>query len=79
MTRCGLDMGLLRVAQRTPPFRNAIAMSALPPKADIPVFIELQSCPRWLALPEQTVGVPAVVELSEPGQVSERVFSTSPV
>jgi hypothetical protein len=41
-------------------------------------FIELQSCPRRLAVPEQTVGAPAVVELSEPGRVSERVFLTLP-
>ena len=46
-------------------------MSASPPKADIRVFIDLRSCP--LALPEQAAAVP-VMELSEPRQVSERVF-----
>jgi len=53
-------------------------MSALPPKAEIPVSID-QSCPRRLAVPEQTLaGALAVMELSEPGQASERVFSTLP-
>jgi len=46
------------------------------PKAGIRVFIDLRSCP--LALPEQAAAVP-VMELSEPRQVSERVFSTLPV
>ena len=40
--------------------------------ADIRRFIDLQSCPRGLAVPEQAVAVVS----SEPGQVSERVFST---
>ena len=52
------------------------------PKADIlaragrtfAAFIDLQSCPRGLAVPEQAVAVPS----SEPGQVSERVFWTLP-
>jgi hypothetical protein len=48
------------------------------PKADIRVFIELRSCPPGLPVPEQAVAVPDVMELSEPGQVSERVFSTLP-
>ena len=50
------------------------------PKADIlacagrtfAAFIDLQSCPRGLAVPEQAVAVVS----SEPGQISERVFST---
>jgi hypothetical protein len=50
-------------------------MSASPPKADIRVFIDLRSCP--LALPEQAAAVP-VMELSEPRQVSERVFRLCP-
>jgi hypothetical protein len=48
------------------------------PKADFHVFIELRSCPPGLPVPEQAVAVPDVMELSEPGQVSERVFSTLP-
>ena len=37
-------------------------------------FIDLQSFPRGLAVPEQAVAVPS----SEPGQVSEDVFLTLP-
>jgi hypothetical protein len=50
----------------------------LRPEADARVFIELRSCPPGLPVPEQAVAVPDVMELSEPGQVSERVFSTLP-
>jgi len=52
-------------------------MSASPPKADIRVFIDLRSCPLALPVAEQAAAV--VMELSEPRQVSERVFSTLPV
>jgi len=37
-------------------------------------FMDLQSCPRGLAVTDQAVAVPS----SEPGQISERVFSTLP-
>jgi len=50
----------------------------LTPKADIRIFIDFRSCPLGLPVPEQAVVVPAVMELSEPGQVSECVFSTLP-
>ena len=61
---------------------SAIGMSALYRKetfwlalgGTFAAFIDLQSCPRGLAVPEQAVAVPS----SEPGQVSKRVFSTLP-
>ena len=36
-----------------------------------PLLADLQSCPRGLAVTDQAVAVPS----SEPGQISERVFS----
>jgi hypothetical protein len=57
----------------------ALAYACFGPKADIRVSIDLQPRPRGLAVPERTVAAPAVMELSELAQVSERVFSNLPV
>ena len=47
-------------------------------KADIRLFIDLRSRPLELPAPKQAAVVPAVMELSEAGQVSECVFSALP-
>src|SRR5262245_35383203 len=55
--------------------RNGASCPLYPQKADIPVSID-QSCPRRLAVREQTLA--GALAVMEPGQVSERVFSTLP-